>query len=93
MDLGVLEALADVSLSSSVIFSGVVSKVFPDVAAAIAFARRYKLEKKCRVTRAYSFWGGWFFSVRLEWRRSASRIQDPRERSTGQELPPTARRA
>lgn len=93
MVLSVLDALSDVNLSSGVIFSGVVSKVFPDVAAAIAFARRYKLEKKCCVTRAYTFWGGWFFSVRLEWRRSALRIQDPRERSTGQELPPTARRA
>lgn len=72
MKMSLYEVLDDLGISTSVIFSGAVNAVFADVAAARAYARRLDLDKKCRVTRHFTFWCGWFAAVRLDWRRARS---------------------
>ena len=74
MKMSLYEVLDDLGISTTVIFSGAVNAVFADVAAARAYARRFELDKKCRVTRHFTFWCGWFAAVRLDWRRARSAV-------------------
>lgn len=62
----VFSVLCDLSLSTTVVFSGAYNHVCRDVAEAMRLAHRFHLDKYYRLTRFYTFWGGYFAALRLE---------------------------